>query len=132
MELVKSRNGEYTIKYNGRWIYSKYNPKEQVKEFVKSLQLNRGNYNKIIIYGLGLGYHIEEIRKIVGDKCEIIIFEYNEDIVKAYMKLNGKIENGFTLMSGKVRELSEKFISISREVDDVIIYPPSLEILKEQ
>lgn len=58
-ELIKARNGRETLLLNGIYLYSKYDPEKEVSVFI-SHEL-KSNYNKFIVFGLGLGYHIEKI-----------------------------------------------------------------------
>ncbi|WP_242852359.1 hypothetical protein [Clostridium butyricum] len=85
-ELEKAKDGNYTLKYDGKYIHSRYNPIKEAEQFVNG---NRDllNKNKILVYGVGLGYHINEILK--RNNLVIYVFEWNEEIIK-YCKMVNK------------------------------------------
>lgn len=65
-ELLVAKNGELTLLLNGKLIYSKYNPCDDAKRWVKS----EVNYNKegYVLIGLGLGYHAYALAQLISDK----------------------------------------------------------------
>lgn len=74
-ELAK--NNQYTLKLNGKYLYSKYNPQEDVARFMnKEIDLTK---KKFIIAGLGLGYHHEYVlNQIEGAEVQYIILSDKE------------------------------------------------------
>lgn len=74
-ELAK--NNQYTLKLNGKYLYSKYNPKDDVAKFMsKEIDLTK---KKFIIAGLGLGYHHEYILNQIEDaEVQYIILSEKE------------------------------------------------------
>lgn len=126
--VEKSKNGDYTIKAKKRYLHSKYDPRKEAKIFVEN---NKGILNKknIIIYGLGLGYHIEEIIRISNGNSKIYVIELNTNIVQLCKKYNGKLflENiKFIFHINEFRKINFD------DVEDIAIHKPSLDLLKEQ
>lgn len=60
---------------------SYYNPVEQAKEMVSVLEHNK-NRRFIICFGVGLGYHIDELLKVIGEKDMILVVESNTQLLK--------------------------------------------------
>lgn len=78
--VEQAKNNELTLKVNNVYIYSKYNPKNDVERFINTLS----NEDFYIVLGLGLGYHIESLletktnTKVYGvalDKEDLAIFK---------------------------------------------------------
>ncbi len=75
-----------TIGNKSYLLYSKYNPTRDSKAFAE--EFYDENIENYLIYGLGLGYHINELEnliKINGNKHHIYIIECNEEILKLAM-----------------------------------------------
>lgn len=70
------------INYNKYLLYSKYNPTRDSKIFAEEFfDKNIENY---LVYGLGLGYHINELEDLVikvGKKYNIYVVECNDEII---------------------------------------------------
>ena len=58
-EVEKSRNASYTLKVNGIYLYSKYNPENDVKKFIEAEADSL--MECYLLVGMGLGYHIEAL-----------------------------------------------------------------------
>lgn len=78
--VEKAKNGVYTLKLNGFYLYSKYRPKEDVAQYCeKKVDSKKKN---IILFGLGLGYHCQEILRInPGVQIYVILADKNELIL---------------------------------------------------
>lgn len=83
-----ARNRQYTIKLNGVYLYSKYNPKNDVERFMQNeVDVLK---KKFILVGLGLGYHIEFlVRNIENAEVQYILLDSKEEeLFKSYGKKN--------------------------------------------
>lgn len=129
IELERTKVGKYTLKVNNKHIHSKYDPEKEAINFIKSKK-NLMNEKVILVYGIGLGYHIEEILKIKSENSKVYVFEANDDLIEACRKYN-KILNfdKFRLVTYK-----ENFFIRLNEclalVNDIIVHKPSLETIK--
>ncbi len=68
------------IKYKGKYVHSKYNPVLEAKRWVDSLQID-ATYDCVFVYGLGLGYYLEDIKAKYADK-KIIVVEPHLEVFK--------------------------------------------------
>jgi hypothetical protein len=100
-----SKQGESTlkIKSNENWLYihSKYDPKKEAITLVDRIQ-EIENYNHILFFGVGLGYHIQEFIKRYP-KIKVSIYEPNLEVLNAFFTTqsvwdwhNGSIHMIFT------------------------------------
>lgn len=128
-ELEKSKNNDYTIKVNGKYIHSRYNPQKEAEQFIKS-NVDLFKKDKVLIYGIGLGYHIvEALRK---DNIKIYIFEWDERIIECCKKVNREIfeDNRVTVISKNNKNFYKLLGQLLDETKDILIHKPSLDIIK--
>lgn len=132
IQLEKSKAGVMTVKYNDKYIHSKYDPISEGERFAKS-NLENVNSEIIPVYGLGLGYHIVPMTNYLKGKSVIYVFEYNDEIIKLCKTVNPEI---FTNKKIKIitADDSDFFIKLAKSINrfgDIIIHKPSLEAIKE-
>ena len=130
ISLEKSKVGVYTLKYNNKYIHSKYDPINEAKKFIEN---NKGLVTKdnVVIYGLGLGYHIEELLK-VNKNSNVYVFEWNKALIKYCKEVN---ESLFNIKNVNIITDNNNFFEFLgeklNEVEDILIHTPSLETIKE-
>lgn len=77
-KLESAKNGEMNLIVDHVYYYSKYNPSNDVSKFIAS-KIGE-NYTRYIIFGVGLGYHIEEL--LIQQDKEIIIYESDQELLQ--------------------------------------------------
>ncbi|WP_294379714.1 motility associated factor glycosyltransferase family protein [uncultured Clostridium sp.] len=131
IELEESKVGLPTIKFDGRYIHSKYNPIKESEQFVNG---NAGILNDkvIVLYGLGLGYHVDVFHKRMNEKSMLYVFEYNNEMVEICKKINPDVfkYDNVKIFSGKNKNFYNALSSVLGQVRNVIIYKSSLETIK--
>jgi len=86
-EIEVAKNGEQTLKLNNTYIYSRYKPREDAYRWIDAeFDFTKKKY---LLIGLGLGYHVERLKMLAGDK-EIYVF-YFEEIEKSFFKFESLI-----------------------------------------
>lgn len=133
IEILKTRTPYPTMKYNNLYIHSKYDPINEAAKIIEPYsEILKDDI--ILIYGIGLGYHIEECLKKSNKNSKIVIFELNEELINICKKYNLSIfENKrITIVSNNQEKFCEKFAEYLNLVDDIIIHRPSLETIKEE
>lgn len=131
VELEKSKSGYYTLKYNNKYIHSKYDPVGESKRFVEAnKQLIKDN---VVVIGLGLGYHIEEMLRISEGKSKIFVFEGSEEVIAYCETINLKLFNNknIEIIGPKDKEFKTKLSEKIGLVEDIIIHTPSVYNLQE-
>ncbi|MGL5574105.1 MAG: motility associated factor glycosyltransferase family protein [Sarcina sp.] len=131
-KIEKARSGEFVFKYKNIYLSSRYNPRIEADIFVNAKSKEVVVNGKVVLYGVGNGYHIDRLLKIKEIE-EVIIFEYDEEL----LKLN-KINKTFNFLDNRIRVFSssmdnfyEEFSEALKNVADIIIHKPSLKILKD-
>lgn len=128
-----------TIEDKSYFIYSKYYPIRDSKIFAEEcFDKNVGNY---MVYGLGLGYHINELEDLIkanNKKYHIYIIECNEKILNLAMENISlerilKNENITCIIMRNVKNSYDKLTTIL-SMDDIkiAIHEPSLNIIPEE
>nr|WP_307897809.1 6-hydroxymethylpterin diphosphokinase MptE-like protein [Clostridium botulinum] len=132
LKLEVGNKGFYTLKFNNKYIHSKYDPVKESDVFINKHQELLTN-KIIVVYGLGLGYHIYNILSKVNENTTIIVFEWNEEVVRICREMGLDL---FKRNNVKIFTKNEKFYIKLQEylklVKDIIIYKPCLETIKEE
>ncbi|NLT96394.1 MAG: motility associated factor glycosyltransferase family protein [Clostridia bacterium] len=89
LEIGKSHQGYDNIRYkleNGKKVYlhSIYNIQREWQIIEKDLDVEKKDA-VYIVYGLGLGYHIKELKKKISNRSFIFVIEKNKDIISTYI-----------------------------------------------
>ncbi|MEC9487912.1 MAG: 6-hydroxymethylpterin diphosphokinase MptE-like protein [Halanaerobium sp.] len=139
--LIDSKEGGPSLVYhtNGQkfYLHSIYNPQREAKTFVTARQKEIEAAKLIIIYGLGLGYHLCEIAKLIGPGQEVYVLETNQKILKysrAVVNFTKFEEIGFNfLLTDNCQEISHSIYSLLGQYhySDIsfIVHRPSLKIM---
>ena len=85
VSIYKTKTNELSIKYRETLLHSLYDPQREAERFIDLQQVREGDH--VLVYGLGLGYHIRVLRDRVGTQGKIVVFEPNTDIVTAALTL---------------------------------------------
>ncbi|WP_346890179.1 6-hydroxymethylpterin diphosphokinase MptE-like protein [Clostridium sp. UBA1056] len=132
IELVKSREDNYTLSVDGMFMHSKYYPSKAAKDFIDANEEIFINEKKVLIYGLGLGYHIIELLKRVSSDCHIYIFDIDEHVIRIADELGVmktlKLDKRCILMLGEEKFYTQ-FKNALSWAKDIIIYSPSVKLL---
>lgn len=140
--LLRTRTGSLTIKYKDVLLHSVYNAEKEAARFVASQSISEGGI--VIVYGLGLGYHISEILKKVGSAGKVFVLEPNLDILKtAFLLLDMRPflnDPRCYVLSGEDEEsvalrflstINKEMYDVSDEVKHILIHAPSFKCLPE-
>ena len=130
--LEFGKKGYRTLKYKNKYLHSKYDPRKEAEVFIES-KSDLLNNKVVIVIGMGLSYHIAEILKSKND-LNIIIFEYDEEIIKINNseKIVDFNDSRIEVISSQKREFFKRLSLELEKVSDIIIYKPSLDILKDE
>ncbi len=105
VKIEKSKRGCDTLKLvisgKEKYIHSKYDPELEAKRLLKSFEIQE-NTKHVIVFGIGLGYHISELMERFP-QINISIYEPNKDVLSIFLEhydlqsiTNGKLTSIFT------------------------------------
>lgn len=131
IEFEKSKSGVLTLKYNNKYIHSKYDPTKESNIFIDKYQ-NLLKKSVVVVYGIGLGYHINEIL-LRNPKATIYIFDGNQELINACKKENNKLfnSNNIKIISKENKSFYNIFREVINKVEDIIVHKPSVETIKD-
>jgi hypothetical protein len=81
VDIHPSKKGPLTLKLNGNYLYSRYDPLKDAERFIHS-QMDE-SANVYCLFGFGLGYHVQELLQKEPDKQIVVIEPYVSVIRKA-------------------------------------------------
>ncbi|WP_431029184.1 6-hydroxymethylpterin diphosphokinase MptE-like protein [Lysinibacillus sp. LZ02] len=81
-EKIEARDGTNTLKVNNILLYSKYRPIKEVDKFIESEFDN--NAKGYLLIGLGLGYHLHSLTKLVAGRKPILVYALDNQEIELY------------------------------------------------
>jgi len=81
LDTELSKSGEWILKKHGKYLHSKYNPSKEAEKFSQQLI----NAETVVLFGLGLGYHLFELIKL-RPNCNILVIEPNDFFLTIFKK----------------------------------------------
>ncbi len=108
--IEKTKNNLFTIKINQNYIHSIYDPYKEAERVVKSIEDVNPEESLIIIFGSGLGYHIEILEKM-GYK-NVIIIELTKEISNIFKEIYDLPENYYFISCDDKIEKIDSIFSI--------------------
>ncbi len=134
IEILKSTNGLYTIKKDGVFLLSSYDPLREVKRFVEKLSIKEDEF--LILFGSGAGHLLNELSKYevyvffpIEEEKKLISSKFNEVTGENILQIieekltNSKKPRIITLESYK-KAFSDKY----KEFEEMIIFNTKMAI----
>ena len=113
-QVLTAANGSSTVLVDGVLLHSKYDPQQEAARLVDAKSASFSG--TVIVYGAGLGYHLQEILNRGADR--LIVIEPREDVVKAFFE------------AAVVDRPDQCVLFIGRDPSDIAKHPAFLEAAK--
>lgn len=88
VQIVAAKNGEPTLKVevngNKRFLHSRYNPSHEAEQLLNSCEDITVESN-VVIYGVGLGYHIKEVVRRFPE-AKVYLVEPNIELLYTFLE----------------------------------------------
>ena len=84
---LTTRNDLPTLRYQGRLLHSFYDPVAEAEKMVKPLV--EAKPELIVLFGLGLGYHLNALRAKLKN-VEILVYEPYEEVYQAALRFSAQ------------------------------------------
>ncbi len=132
IEILPTRKGSLTLKVQGTLLHSMFDPQKEAQRFAEGNSINQGN--TIVLYGLGLGYHVLEIARRLGPSGRLIVVEMNAGIIRAALEVIDLTELVFLTQCELIFPASKNdFKNLSELVDNdrcnVLVHQVSLKCI---
>lgn len=136
IEKINTRENNITLSINNIFLHSKYYPSKEGEKFVELNEKFYKDKNVVMVYGLGLGYHIEQLLKKCDENCKIYIFDADKEVIRIADNL-GSLENirkdkRVKIFQDYSQKFLQDFVSIAEIVEDILIYKPSVKLLPKE
>lgn len=126
--------------FNEFFLHSRYDPVKEARRFVEALE-DYETVTTVVLYGFGLGYHIELMLELCRRLERMVVVECNMDALKLAFETR-KLENilgdrRITLLAGSFDEIRKDITKFTEEHEDksgsfkVVVHSPSLKIVPE-
>lgn len=136
IEIIRSKDKNYALKVNNKFVYSKFYPTKDAEKFIESNKQLILNKKYIVMYGLGFGYHVKELLKRIPLDSRVFLFDLDVeiyDIAKKYNLLEDiKKDNRVKIILGSNKNFYNEFMDKVSLVDDIIVYEPLLRVLEDK
>lgn len=92
VEKVEAKNGQPTLRLRSKqgrqvFLHSSYDPQKEADSWASKLDF--GPDSMMVLFGLGLGYHLRALLPLVQSSTKIIVIEPNDEVVQAARELEG-------------------------------------------
>jgi hypothetical protein len=135
IEVLKTKEGNVTLCIDKVYLHSKYYPLKEAERFIEENEKIYKDKKYIVIYGIGLGYHLIKLLQKVQNDCKLYIFDTDIEIIKICYDIGilKELEKDkrVELFLGYSKESLNKLHEKMTLVEDIIIYKPSLRVLPE-
>lgn len=124
LQLVTGRDGAPTLRSNGIFLHSKYNPYDEAAKLIDSAHFDPAR--PVIVIGAGLGYHVRELLKR-GYKTAVI----EPDPAVLHLAVKHMLSDTDVLAgAGDPDSIADDpaFKDFARTIPQILIHPPVLRI----
>ena len=138
-EIIESRSGASTLRYKGTLLHSSIDPMEEGKQFAERSGASDGDH--ILLYGLGLGYHVEALLEKIGPSGSLVAIEFNVDIFSSACGCRDLrpilSDPRFSLYLGTdkdktVKDCAEFLDSLEKKEGKLLLHPPSFRSIPSE
>lgn len=142
VNIFTSKSGHVTARCNDILLHSSHDPVNEGDRFAEVSGIKGGD--TVLLYGFGLGYHVDSILKAIGKDGNLLIIELNREILSAAfisrdisMMLS---HSNLWIITGDSeaevstvfsRYTSEKWDSMPDNNKKVVIFSPSLKCMPD-
>lgn len=129
--IESSTNGLKVPKVNGVRLHSLHNPVKESRSFALNYATTLQQKNCVLVLGLGYGYHIEEIAKIVSQshaEYKIVVVEPNIELAKDFCRTRPFEDKNISVIAGRSVQVffeDEQFLNFLSLKPAIIKHDPS-------
>ncbi len=109
-KVESTKNCFYTLRINQVYLHSVYDPYKEAERLISSTDSLSPENTLIIVFGAGIGYHIELLEK--RKFSNLIILELNRDVYKIFKKVYKLPENYFLISPDEKPEKLDSIFSL--------------------
>ncbi|MCK5706926.1 MAG: motility associated factor glycosyltransferase family protein [Candidatus Aureabacteria bacterium] len=132
-----------TISYQNRFIHSRRHPLKEAEKYCQSNHVFPNDF--IVLYGYGLGYHVQSLAEKLSEEGYLYVIECNFDILKAAFSIVDQTSiinnDNVTIITGKddidvASRLDQEVFWALENIDDerkkILFFNPSLDAIPKK
>jgi hypothetical protein len=134
--IEDSKAGAKTLKVQKNktewYIHSSYDPCEQAQHFA---ELNYSNDDEILLYGLGLGYHIKALLELMDSRQKLFVIETSKRIHDLFLQFGASeiiADERLVIMIPESIDEIETFLNNSDWSRKILYYTPSVKLIENK
>ncbi|HEY8889401.1 MAG TPA: 6-hydroxymethylpterin diphosphokinase MptE-like protein [Clostridium sp.] len=136
IKIINTRESNVTLVVENVFLHSKYYPLKEGKKFIELNEKFYKSKDVVMVYGLGLGYHIKELLRRCNENCKIYIFDADKEILDIADNL-GNLEDlrkdkRVKIFDNYSQKFLQNFMKVAELVDDILIYKPCVKLLSDE
>ena len=136
IQLINTREGVYSLTINNILLHSMYYPLKEAYNYAKYRESQLKNKKHIVIYGVGLGYHIWEMLKFIDANSIVEVYDIDDEIFDVGMKY-GVIkeilnDSRVNIVHGYNENILSCFSSSIKNSDSFIVFKPEIKVMPKQ
>lgn len=131
--LEKTKTGDYTFKYNGRYFHSSYDPWKEANQQVEAIL--KSKFDWVFLFGMGCSY----IPRLLMEKGKekIIVYEPRLEILKAVLSavdLKDVLSKDSFYLCHTLNNLGDTVRNYTEGMEDLLVYytPPYKQAFSEE
>lgn len=136
IQLLNTRDKVYSVAVNNILLHSMYHPLKEAFNFAKYRSNDVNNKNHIVIYGVGLGYHVLELLKTINEKSTVDLFDIDDEMVEVAMQYGVLKEilndSRIRFFHGYNEEIMSKLSLSIKSSDAFIVFKPAIRVLTQE
>jgi hypothetical protein len=136
LNLIESKSKDLVPQLGGRPLHSLHNPIREAEVFASNHLAHLSRSSSVLVLGLGFGYHIEEIIKILHLKhktASVAVLEPRADLIRLWESYRASTGNITVFNAKDVPQIyaNKAFCEFLLQKPVVIIHPQSFEASPE-
>lgn len=136
IEFIDTKEKNKTVRVDSMFIHSKYYPQSEAVTFLDNNRKIYEGKNEVVVYGIGLGYHINELLKRIKFDTKVYIFDVDFElfeITKSYELIIKILEDKrVKFYCGYSKEILYEFSQKINKVNDILIFKPAFKCIPEK
>jgi hypothetical protein len=132
IEIVSAETGEKVLRFQGRLLASRFDPRREAREWIASRKKFLGKVRSVFVLGLGSGHHIGEL--LEATQAKIVVLEASADILQASFDLkafdSGRVSLHHISSARNLRKIEEVKAAVTQSFI-VMTHAPSFSLFPE-
>lgn len=127
-----ARGGQPVVKRDGRWLASSFDPVREGMAWAKKIVSQVRADEQVFVFGLGSGYHVTELAKLLP-RDQYLVFEESREVAARVFEICPELREESTIVEPEWTRIVESTVFRDRlpNVISVAKYGPSVQMQDE-